>query len=372
MAPGETRCGVGGCDPHKHTVTIAVIDDTGVAVDSATFDNNPGGLAALLTWLERLGVAIKRIGVEGSGSWGLHVAAALATAGHDVREVPACRTAEGRARRRRPKTDREDAVAIAREVLADPMLSAATPTLDVSDAHRELAVLCDRRRSFVRRRQRLINEAEGVLNKLPLELASTLPRTGGVIRRLTALDRLGRRTDRSPAAQELITWALELRSDIVAIEVRIAEIERRMPGLLEACCSTLTEEVGIGIVSASELVAQIGDPTRFRTESAFARWCGVAPVAVSTGEGAGQPRRHRLDLLGNRTVNRILYTMSVTQASHHAPGREFLARKRAEGKSTKEARRAHKRQLANRVIRRMWSDRNSARPAVHSVVAPAA
>lgn len=218
----------------------------------------------------------------------------------------------------------------------------------------------------------MINEAEGVLNKLPLELVSSLPRTGGVIRRLAALDGLERRTDRSPAANELVTWAVELRFDIVAIEARIAEIERRMPGLLENCCSTLTEEVGIGVVSASELVAQIGDPTRFRTESAFARWCGVAPVAVSTGEGAGPPRRHRLDLLGNRTVNRILYTMSVTQASHYPPGREFLARKRAEGKSVKEARRAHKRQLANRVIRRMWSDRKRARPNMHPVVAPAA
>lgn len=123
MAPDEMRGGVGGCDPHKHTVTVAVIDDTGVAVGTATFDNHPAGLASLLTWLERLGVVISRIGVEGSGSWGLHVAAALAAVGHDVREVPALRTAEGRARRRRPKTDREDAVAIAREVLADPLLS---------------------------------------------------------------------------------------------------------------------------------------------------------------------------------------------------------------------------------------------------------
>lgn len=109
-------------------------------------------------------------------------------------------------------------------------------------------------------------------------------------------------------------------------------------------------------MSACELVAQIGDPTRFRSGGAFARWCGAAPVAISSGEGDGEPEGHRLDLLGNRTVNRILYVMSITQAHYHEDGNAFLARKRAEGKTGKEARRAHKRQLANRVIRRMWAD----------------
>lgn len=112
----------------------------------------------------------------------------------------------------------------------------------------------------------------------------------------------------------------------------------------------------IGVVSAAELVAEVGDPTRFRSEGAFARWSGVAPVASSSGEGSEEPRHHRLDLLGNRTVNRILYVMSVTRARHDDAGKAFLARKRAEGKTGKEARRAHKRQLANRVIRRMWAD----------------
>ena len=83
----------------------------------------------------------------------------------------------------------------------------------------------------------------------------------------------------------------------------------------------------------------------------------MAPVALSSGEGDGEPIGHRLDLLGDREVNRILYTMSVTQARHHPAAEAYLARKRAEGKTRKEARRAHVRQLAKRVISRMWADR---------------
>ncbi|MBV9281196.1 MAG: IS110 family transposase [Chloroflexi bacterium] len=156
--------------------------------------------------------------------------------------------------------------------------------------------------------------------------------------------------------RETVTWLLETRDDIAVWEERIDALEKRLPALLERCGSTLTEETGIGQVSAAELVAEVGDPNRFRSEGAFARWCGAAPVATSSGEGEAEPTRHRLDLLGNRTVNRILHVMSITQSRYDANGRAFLARKRSEGKTGKEARRAHKRQLANRVIRRMWAD----------------
>lgn len=161
---------------------------------------------------------------------------------------------------------------------------------------------------------------------------------------------------RDPAIEEMLSWVAELAADLDAWEKRIEELEDRLEPLLVACGSTLTEEVGIGAVSAAEILSAVADPSRFRTEGAFGRWCGWAPVAVSSGEGDGEPTRHRLDLLGHRQMNRILYTMSVTQARHHPLAKAYLARKRAEGKTKKEARRAHMRQLAKRVIRRMWAD----------------
>jgi transposase len=92
-------------------------------------------------------------------------------------------------------------------------------------------------------------------------------------------------------------------------------------------------------------------------EGAFNRWWGGAPVAVSSAEGDAEPTRHRLDLLGNRTINSVLYVMSVTQSRYHQPARDYLERKRSEGHSAKEARRAHKTVLGRRIIRRMWTDR---------------
>jgi transposase len=365
----EPRSVVMGCDSHKLTVACGVVDQVGQEVAAAAFGNDSAGFGRVLEWLQMLDVAVIRVGIEGSANYGRHLATFLSAQGIDVREVPPIRTAQQRKRRRRPKTDRDDAIAIAKEVLADDRLPKAKPAMEVSDVQAELAVISDRRRSLVRRRQRLLNEVEMLLVKLPTVILEQIHgRTiAGRLRTLCRLDLDD--ANLSPADAQLVDWLTEMAQDLGCWETKIREFKRTLSELIAACGTTLTEDVGIGVVSAAELIAAVGDPARFRSEGAFARWCGVAPVAVSSGEGDGPPTRHRLDRLGNREVNRILYTMSVTQARYFAPGQQFLARKRAEGKTAKEARRAHMRQLANRVIRRMWADQRRQRTAQASTEA---
>ena len=63
-----------------------------------------------------------------------------------------------------------------------------------------------------------------------------------------------------------------------------------------------------------------------------------------------------LDFGGNRRINSVLYIASVTRQRDYQPARDYIDRKIGQGKTRREARRAHKRHLANRVIRRMWKD----------------
>ena len=103
-------------------------------------------------------------------------------------------------------------------------------------------------------------------------------------------------------------------------------------------------------------IVEVGNPFRFAPESKFARWCGTGAVALSSAEGDGLPVKHRLDYGGNRRINSVLYIASVTQHCDLDDARRYIDRKIGEGKTRREARRAHKRHLANRVIRRMWRD----------------
>ena len=118
---------------------------------------------------------------------------------------------------------------------------------------------------------------------------------------------------------------------------------------------------GSAPIIAATLICEVGDPCRFAREAKFPRWSGTGAVAVSSGEGNNEPVRHRLDIGGNRRVNSMLYIISVIQQRDHPAARRYLAREAAEGKTRREARRAHKRQLANRIIRRVWRDEHTRR-----------
>jgi transposase len=63
--------------------------------------------------------------------------------------------------------------------------------------------------------------------------------------------------------------------------------------------------------------------------------------------------RHRLNRGGNRRLNAILYRIALTQARHAPMAQAYLERRRAEGKTTREAFRALKRFLV-RHIWRLW------------------
>ncbi len=226
-----------------------------------------------------------------------------------------------------------------------------------SPASNELDVVRDWRESLVLQRVRLLTEAEPVLLSLPLALREQLPSTSRVLASLNRLTELENVDAGLSAGDRLKLDRLAAsRADIVAISARIKDLDAQIPALLKALGCTLTAIHGIGVVTAMTLLTEIGDPHRFSTEGRFARWCGVAPVAMSSGEGDGPPRNHRLDLGGNRRANSVLHIVHVTQARCHPEAQADMTRRAAEHKSKRAAQRAHKRQLANVIIRRMWND----------------
>jgi transposase len=78
----------------------------------------------------------------------------------------------------------------------------------------------------------------------------------------------------------------------------------------------------------------------------LARAAGVAPIPASSGN----TRRQRLDQGGNRQINAALHRVIVTRARCHPETQDYIARRRAEGKSTREAIRCLKRYL----VRHVW------------------
>jgi transposase len=350
---------VAGIDPHQNQFTIGIVDAVGVELACDTFSNSSSGFIGAIDLLVTHGV--DRVGIEGSASWGAHVAIAIVAARFDAREVPPQRSAAQRRSRRLAKTDAIDAIATARALLAEPTLG-PVQTLEVYDPLvAELEAVLEHRRALVEARTPLLHHVGDQLAKLPTEIRDQLPTTGKLESRLRRLETVDTIDVSTRAGAYRMSWLIELVDQDRRARREIRTLERRIGELLDEHGTTLRDEPGVGPITAATLLCEVGDPCRFARESKFARWSGTGAVALSSGEGNNEPVRHRLDTGGNRRVNSMLYIISVTQQRSHPDAQAFLARKAAEGKTRREARRAHKRQLANRIIRRMWRDEHTRR-----------
>jgi transposase len=338
-----------GIDVHKHTHAAALIDERGGELAALTVPNSPQGYRRLLGWLDEHNAADAVVGVESPGSYGRQLVGALAAAGLEVLHVPAWRTHRERHRRGPGKTDPGDAFAIADVVRRkrDELSAALEPELV-----RALAMLELQRRRFVRDRTQAIQRLRSDWTQFdPVAEA-------GVVRcdRQRELARLKRiRFGESLTDQLAARCIRELARDIEDLNKRIAALDREIAELLDQHDNPLADLHGAGTNLAATVIAQAGDVRRFRDAPAFARFCGAAPVPCGSGKTAG---RHRLHRGGNRQLNAALYRIAIVQQRHHPAAKAFLARKIAEGKTPREARRALKRHLANVLYRRLhtWAD----------------
>ena len=343
-----------GIDPHQDNFTVGIVDQHGVQLETETFANSAVGFVDAIDLLTTHRVG--QVGIEGSASWGAHVAIAVVAAGFDAREVPAQRSAAQRRSRRLDKTDAVDAISAARALQAEPTLG-PVQTLEVYDPLvAKIEAVLEHRRALVSARTLMLAHVGDQIAKLPTEIRDQLTTTGKIEGRLRRLDALDPDIDSTPAGAYRLAWLLDFIDQDKASRREIRCLERLIDELLDEHGTTLRAEPGIGPIAAATLVCEVGNPFRFCRESKFAKWCGTGAVALSSGEGSGKPVKHRLDFRGNRRINSVLYIASVTQQRHQADAQTYLARKTAEGKTRREARRAHKRHLANRVIRRMWRD----------------
>jgi hypothetical protein len=359
MLVSEARAGNAvGIDPHKRTLTAIVVDARGGIVAGEHFRISGDGHRALEAWALSFGPVV-RWGIENAAGWGRHTAIFLAGAGHDVRDVCPNRTGRQDRGRQRGKSDSLDAERIARETLAHPLLPRAfkvAAARAAPDEQRELLCLWhNQRRSLLKSRQHLLNEAEFLLADLPLELREWLPDTKAVRPRLAALGRRNRRKRWDAATVLRLRMLDDHRAQIARLDAAERDATRQLARLVSAADTTLDELCGLSTRSVAELLVEVGDPRRF-TEGGFARFNGSAPLAASTAEGPGEPVRHRFNPGGNRRVNAILHRMAVTQLRCEPRAQAIYASARARGHTKREARRILKRHLSDVIHRRMTRD----------------
>jgi transposase len=328
-----------GVDPHRDSHALAVVDvGSGAVVFETTVVADSDGYAEALKLADLHASGRRAFAVEGTGSFGAGLTRFLTAHGERVLEVGRLR----RQRRSGGKTDALDAVRAARSVLAQerpatPRAGGERQALQALVAAREGAVDA-KRAGLCQLRDLLITTPEPLRSQLrPLTRARLL-------QRLAATRPDGRRDP------ELRGTTLALRSiarRVLQLTAEERELGREIETITRTLAPQLLEQQGVGPHSAAQALLAWSHRGRIRSEAAFARLAGAAPIPASSG----QTIRYRLDRSGDRKLNRALHMILVTRQRSHPPTIAYIERRLQEGKTRREANRCLKRYLARNLYR---------------------
>ena len=255
------------------------------------------------------------------------------------------------------KTDPVDALAIARITAREPQLPPVRLTVGPAA---DLRALLDYREDLVVERGALVNRAHAELSGLRAGYHHQVPNLTTRARVRAVLTLIA---DDDSVRAVLCRRRLER---ILTIDAETADLKRQIADLVAATGTTLTDLHGIGPLVAARFIAEVVDARRYPNRNAFAAANGTAPLPASSGRTV----RHRFNPGGNRQLNRALYTIAITQIRGDTEGRAYYERKRAAGKTRREALRCLKRKLSDIVFTTMRDDADRQTPQLGQLPPP--
>lgn len=336
-----------GADVHKRTHTFVAVNDAGRKLGEKTVTAITAGHAEAVMWAREQFGADVVWAIEDCRHLSARLERDLFGFGQKVVRVPPKLMAQTRASARtRGKSDPIDALAVARGFLREPDL----PIASHDEVSRELKLLVDRREVLVAQRTATINRLLWRVHELDPEHAPKARSLDLPKHRRILGDWLDTQTGIvAELARDELADITRLTETINGLAKRIGERVRKVAPVLLAM-------PGCGELTAAKLVGETAGVTRFKSEAAFARHAGVAPVPVWSGNTRGRVRMTRS---GNRQLNAALHRIAVTQIRLDGLGQTYYRHRLAHGDSTPEALRCLKRRLARVVFGHLHTDHNN-------------
>ncbi|MEK5302270.1 IS110 family transposase [Bacillus sp. FSL R10-2201] len=336
-----------GVDLHKEHHTAVIINCWQEKLGEIQFENKPSAFSEFLLEVETYvsnGLSVV-FGLEDVGGYGRALAKYLVDHEQVVKEVnPALSFLERKSQVMIQKNDSWDAECVAR-ILINKLNQ--LPDAKPNDLFWSIQQLVSRRNALVKAQSALKNQLHIQLNhhypsykkffseldgKTALAFWEQYPSPsyleGMNIKRLTAflLD-VSNNTCSVRKASEILRLVKEdgqtmkeyqemrnflVRSIVREIEFKKKEmkyIERELKQLVNLLDYQLETMPGIELVTASALIAEIGDARRFPNANKLARFAGIAPVYFGSG---GKDKTHK-SKQGNRALHALFYNLAVQQ-----------------------------------------------------------
>ena len=271
-----------GIDLGKTTFHLVGMNQRGVVVLRKRFSR-----VQLLHFTANL--KVKLIGMEACG--GSHfLGRALREQGHEVRLIPAQYV---KPYVKTNKSDYIDAEAIAEAVGRPTMRFVPVKSddqLDLQSLHRV-------RERWVMRRTAVVNQIRGLL----LERGTTLRKGRRYVDEALPGILAG---DLSNLPGAVLVLLAELKQELEQLAEKIDRADKSVEKIAREheACRRLVKMPGVGPVTATAIIAAIGNGAAFRKGRDFAAWLGVVPEEHSTG---GKQTLWKIPQRGNQYLRRL-------------------------------------------------------------------
>lgn len=330
---------IAGIDTHADSHHVAVIDADGRRLGDAGFPATLIGYQAIAAYIAAFG-SVRQVGIEGTHSYGAGVTVHLQSIGLRVVEVI---RPNRQVRRMRGKSDPIDAYEAAKSVLAGPDHPEPKQLDGVVEALRYVHAA---RRSAIKARSATRVQIKSLLVTAPEQIRAKY-RDHTVITLIPGLARTRSVLEEDLLSQTVLSALKSLARRYQHLNAEVAVLDSDLERLVAMANPALQQTKGIGTVTAAQLLITAGENAdRLKSEASFAALCGTNPIPASSGKTS----RHRLNRGGDRHANSALHQIAVARITCDQRTRDYIARKRSEGKSTKEILRCLKRAIAREVF----------------------
>jgi transposase len=292
-------------DVHRSQITYKALDrETG---ELGRGRIAPATRAEVRAWLRQFVGCRAEFAVEGTTGWRF-VVEEIERAGHRAHLADPAETAARRGRKRRAKTDNADCELQLRLLVAGELPESWIPPAHILEL-----------RARVRMRKTLIDQRTAWQQRIHAQLFHQGVPAGLRLRTEAAREAL-RRAELSPAGRELVALGLRMLDtldlELAPLDRELRAFARRQPG----CRALMKHLYGVGPVSATAILAELGDCRRFSSSDDAVRHAGL-DITVYQSDEKRAPGR--LSHEGPEVLRWALYEAAVSAARASSPDRSY-------------------------------------------------
>src|SRR6266508_2032890 len=296
---------VSALDVHRRQITYRTVELASGETGRGRI--SPAAREPVRAWLERFAGQDAHFALEGTTGWRF-VVEEIERAGHTAHLADPAETASKRGRKRRAKTDDADCDLQLRLLLAGELPESWIPPVHILEL-----------RTRVRMRKTLIDQRTAWQQRIQAQLFHQGIPAGLRLRTQAGRDALAQ-AELSPGGRELVTLGLRM---IDALDLELAPLDRELHGFARrqhGCRTLIAGLYGVGPVSATAILAELGDARRFASSDDAVRHSGLD---VTVYQSDSKRAAGRLSHEGPELLRWALFEAAVSAARASSPDHAY-------------------------------------------------